>query len=147
MDDWNHGDYVEDSGAGLCVICHSAEVDGPQLLGPRCLSCHRDIQAFRVSLVESQVGKGRDLVADVQESAKVEYSRSQNRPIDFFDVGVWNHADYVEDNGEVLCVICHSLEAGGPTMRGRGPRCMSCHLDTQAFADGIRHRRQVLPEQ
>ena len=146
VDAWNHGDYVVEKGLGICVICHSVEIGGPRLIGPRCLSCHRDIPAFRDSVVESQVGKRRGLEAEIQERAEKEYARIQERHIEFFDADAWNHADYVENNGEVLCVICHSLEAGGPNMSGRGPRCLSCHQDIQAFADGIEYGWQAADE-
>ena len=143
---WNHGDYVADSGLGLCVICHSVEVGGPHQFGPGCLSCHRDIPAFSDSVVAVQVEQGREPDAEMHQRAEEEYARIQKRHIDFFDLDTWNHADYVQENGEVLCVICHSLNAGGPNMSGRGPRCLSCHRDIQEFADGIQHSWQAATE-
>jgi len=143
VDSWNHAEYIDDSGAGLCVICHSLEVGGQRLVGPRCLSCHGDIQAFEVSIGEGQVGKGREQLVEVRDSAIKEYVRRQKRHYEFFRADTWDHANYVEDNGVGLCVICHSLEAGGPNMSGRGQRCVSCHRDIKAFSDSIQRCPQA----
>jgi len=47
---WDHSDYVEGRGASLCEFCHGVEAADPSLFGPRCMSCHRDIEAFERSI-------------------------------------------------------------------------------------------------
>ena len=65
IDAWNHAEFVRNYGVDLCVICHSLGPGGPNMSGrgPRCTSCHTDIEAFD-TLVESEIGS-RNVIKSV----------------------------------------------------------------------------------
>ena len=50
VETWKHSDYVKKHGESLCAFCHGLEPGALSLFGPRCVNCHRDLQAFERSL-------------------------------------------------------------------------------------------------
>jgi len=102
-----------------CVSCHGQTVQGQHISVSKttCLTCHF-------------YGRGDKQVAtgDCQTCHPI-----PEEPVTFVDEP-FSHKDFLDGDGDVTCVHCHSQVTQGSGTVSRA-RCLSCHLEEEEYAE------------